>query len=279
MYWAAKDISRSTYNPFRYEGNMVIVSPCSYCLSVWRAVTSCAAFYDTARCKATPFSRELSTYLRARKTRVWGQQRTRSWGHPSRSRKCCLCPRKETTRQCGHPTDQEYYSVLVRHVPSNKIINDTAQEQLRVWIILRVCCILNRQLYAKNLLRSYLDPEDGGDMLLRNIGSYTDCTAVYPRRWQLPLTTTVWTSNLTKLRLFCTYVGLPTCFESKPLITICSAPETLIVVRPVIVSDRWEYTGLRAERNNRSHLLQQRQNLESHRSKVKQKKKKVKLSP
>jgi hypothetical protein len=29
------------------------------------------------------------------------------------------------------------------------------------------------------------DPEDGGDTLLRNVGSYTDCTALYPRRWQL----------------------------------------------------------------------------------------------
>jgi hypothetical protein len=130
----------------------------------------------------------------------------------------------------------------VHHVPSNKNISDTAQEQLRVWIILRVCRILNGQLYARNLQE--------------------DCTVVYLRRWQLLLTTAVGTSDPTQLILFCTYIGLPTCFESKPLITICSAPETLIVVRPVIVSDRWEYTGLRAGRNNRSHLLQQLQNAE-----------------
>jgi hypothetical protein len=30
------------------------------------------------------------------------------------------------------------------------------------------------------------DLEDGGDMVLRNVGADTDYTALYPRRWQLP---------------------------------------------------------------------------------------------
>jgi hypothetical protein len=29
------------------------------------------------------------------------------------------------------------------------------------------------------------DPEDAGDTALRNVGSYTECTALYLRRWQL----------------------------------------------------------------------------------------------
>jgi hypothetical protein len=29
------------------------------------------------------------------------------------------------------------------------------------------------------------DPEDGGDTFLRNVGSYMDYTALYPRRWQI----------------------------------------------------------------------------------------------
>jgi hypothetical protein len=28
------------------------------------------------------------------------------------------------------------------------------------------------------------DPEDGGDTFLRNVGSFTDYTALYPRIWQ-----------------------------------------------------------------------------------------------
>jgi hypothetical protein len=34
------------------------------------------------------------------------------------------------------------------------------------------------------LARLIFDPEDGGDTFLRNVGSYTDYTALYPRRWQ-----------------------------------------------------------------------------------------------
>jgi hypothetical protein len=30
----------------------------------------------------------------------------------------------------------------------------------------------------------FCDPEDGGDTFLRNVGSHTDYTALYPRRWQ-----------------------------------------------------------------------------------------------
>jgi hypothetical protein len=40
------------------------------------------------------------------------------------------------------------------------------------------------------------DPEDGGDTFLRNIGSHTVYTALYPRRWKL-VTTAVKTSNPT----------------------------------------------------------------------------------
>jgi hypothetical protein len=29
-----------------------------------------------------------------------------------------------------------------------------------------------------------LDPEDGGDMFLRNVGSLTDCMELYRSRWQ-----------------------------------------------------------------------------------------------
>jgi hypothetical protein len=32
--------------------------------------------------------------------------------------------------------------------------------------------------------RLIFDPEDGGDTFLRNIGSHTHYTALYPRRWQ-----------------------------------------------------------------------------------------------
>jgi hypothetical protein len=34
--------------------------------------------------------------------------------------------------------------------------------------------------------RLIFNPEDGGDSFLRNVGSYMDYTAPYPRRWQLP---------------------------------------------------------------------------------------------
>jgi hypothetical protein len=34
------------------------------------------------------------------------------------------------------------------------------------------------------LARVISDREDGGDKLLRNVGSHTDYTASYPRRWQ-----------------------------------------------------------------------------------------------
>jgi hypothetical protein len=40
------------------------------------------------------------------------------------------------------------------------------------------------------LARLIFDPGDGADIFLRKISSYTDCTALYPRRWQhswLPL--------------------------------------------------------------------------------------------
>jgi hypothetical protein len=38
--------------------------------------------------------------------------------------------------------------------------------------------------YAGFLLSLYFDPEDGGDMFLRNVGCLsTDYTALYPRRW------------------------------------------------------------------------------------------------
>jgi hypothetical protein len=42
------------------------------------------------------------------------------------------------------------------------------------------------------------DPEDGGDTLLRNMGSNTDYTALYPRRWHTFITRTVRTSNASK---------------------------------------------------------------------------------
>jgi hypothetical protein len=32
--------------------------------------------------------------------------------------------------------------------------------------------------------RLIFDPEDGGETFLRNVGSYTDYTVLYPRRWQ-----------------------------------------------------------------------------------------------
>jgi hypothetical protein len=32
--------------------------------------------------------------------------------------------------------------------------------------------------------RLFFDPEDGGNTFLRNIGSQTDCMALYPKRWQ-----------------------------------------------------------------------------------------------
>jgi hypothetical protein len=34
------------------------------------------------------------------------------------------------------------------------------------------------------LTRLIFGPEDGGDTFLRNVGSYTDYTVLYPRRWQ-----------------------------------------------------------------------------------------------
>jgi hypothetical protein len=34
------------------------------------------------------------------------------------------------------------------------------------------------------LARLIFDPEDGGDTFLRSVGSYTDYTALYLRRWQ-----------------------------------------------------------------------------------------------
>jgi hypothetical protein len=37
------------------------------------------------------------------------------------------------------------------------------------------------------LARLIFDPEDGGDTFLRNVGSYTDYTALCPRRWQISL--------------------------------------------------------------------------------------------
>jgi hypothetical protein len=39
-------------------------------------------------------------------------------------------------------------------------------------------------LHAGFLLGTFSPPEDGGDTFLRNICSYTDYTALYPRRWQ-----------------------------------------------------------------------------------------------
>jgi hypothetical protein len=38
------------------------------------------------------------------------------------------------------------------------------------------------------LARMIFDPEDGGDTFLRNVGSYTDCTTLYLKRWQLSST-------------------------------------------------------------------------------------------
>jgi hypothetical protein len=47
------------------------------------------------------------------------------------------------------------------------------------------------------LARLIFDPEDGGDTLLRNVGSCTDYTALYPRRWQFSKVISV--QNITEL--------------------------------------------------------------------------------
>jgi hypothetical protein len=40
------------------------------------------------------------------------------------------------------------------------------------------------------LARLIFDLEDGGDTFLRNVGSYTDYMALYPRRWQFSVLST-----------------------------------------------------------------------------------------
>jgi hypothetical protein len=50
------------------------------------------------------------------------------------------------------------------------------------------------------LAQLIFDPEDGGDMFLENISSYTDYAVLNPRRWQFSLDgclwLLVWTSSL-----------------------------------------------------------------------------------
>jgi hypothetical protein len=40
--------------------------------------------------------------------------------------------------------------------------------------------------YAYITHAGFFEPQDGRDTFLRNVGSHTDYTALYPRRWQDP---------------------------------------------------------------------------------------------
>jgi hypothetical protein len=62
-----------------------------------------------------------------------------------------------------------------RHVPHRSALHYILTIAVSVQVLPQVAWFLARMIF---------DPEDWGDMFLRNVGSHTDHTALYLRRWQ-----------------------------------------------------------------------------------------------
>jgi hypothetical protein len=57
------------------------------------------------------------------------------------------------------------------------------ESKVREYAFLNLALRTSSRLLARWFLaRLIFDPEDGGDTFFRNVGSHTDCMALYPRR-------------------------------------------------------------------------------------------------